>query len=327
MKKISIVIPVYFEEKVIPVIYSRLKDFLSKISYNYEIIFVDDGSGDRSFEILKAIALKDKTIKIISFSRNFGHQIAITAGIDEASGDAIIVMDADMQDPPEVILEMLVKWEEGFEVVYAKRKARYGESFFKRTTALIFYRLLNKLTEVHIPLDTGDFRLIDRKVKFDLLKIREKNRFVRGIISWIGYHQIFVEYDRQERYAGETKYPMRKMLKFALDGITSFSVYPLKIALNIGFFSIIVALFLIFHALISYFFFPKATLPGWTSILIATVFFGGIQLFTIGIIGEYIGRIFEESKNRPLYLIDEKINFEEENIKPKQDGVNIPLEK
>ena len=312
MKKISIVIPVYFEEKIIAVIYSRLKDILSKISYNYEIIFIDDGSKDRTLELLRGIAKKDKTIKIISFSRNFGHQVAITAGIDEASGDAIIIMDADMQDPPEVILEMLVKWEEGFGVVYAKRKTRYGESFFKRTTARIFYRLLNKLTEVHIPLDTGDFRLIDRKIKYDLLKIREKNRFVRGIISWIGYRQTFVEYDRQQRYAGETKYPLSKMIKFAFDGITSFSVFPLKVALNIGFFSIIIALFLLFYALFSFIFLPRVTLPGWTSTLIAIVFFGGVQMFTIGIIGEYIGRIFEESKNRPLYIISEKINFEEE---------------
>ena len=310
MKKISIVIPIYFEEKVLEVIYSSLKDILSKISYNYEIIFVDDGSGDKSLKILKGIAIEDKTIKIISFSRNFGHQIAITAGIDEASGDAIIVMDADMQDPPAVILKMLALWEVGYDVVYAKRKQRHGESFFKKTSASIFYRFLNKLTDIHIPLDTGDFRLIDRKIKNDLLRIREKNRFVRGIISWLGYRQTFVEFERQERISGESKYPLRKMIKFALDGITSFSIFPLKIATNIGFFSIIISLLLIFYALFSYIFFPKITLPGWTSILIAVVFFAGIQMLVIGIIGEYIGRIFEESKNRPLYIINEKINFE-----------------
>lgn len=259
---------------------------------------------------MKGIAIEDKTIKIISFSRNFGHQIAITAGIDEASGDAIIVMDADMQDPPAVILKMLALWEVGYDVVYAKRKQRHGESFFKKTSASIFYRFLNKLTDIHIPLDTGDFRLIDRKIKNDLLRIREKNRFVRGIISWLGYRQTFVEFERQERISGESKYPLRKMIKFALDGITSFSIFPLKIATNIGFFSIIISLLLIFYALFSYIFFPKITLPGWTSILIAVVFFAGIQMLVIGIIGEYIGRIFEESKNRPLYIINEKINFE-----------------
>jgi polyisoprenyl-phosphate glycosyltransferase len=311
MKKlISIVIPVYFEEEVIEFTYIRVKEYLSGLPYRYEIVFVNDGSKDKSLEILKAIAKSDKTIKIISFSRNFGHQVAITAGIDEAAGDAIVVMDADLQDPPEVISEMLVKWEKGYDVVYAKRKQRNGESFFKKFTAQAFYRLLNKLTDIEIPLDTGDFRLMDKKIKYDLLKIREKNRFVRGIISWIGHNQTFVEYERPARFAGETKYPLRKMLKFALDGITSFSVYPLKIALSVGFFSIVIAFFLFIYAISSLAFFPSATLPGWTSTIITTVFFGGVQLFTIGIIGEYIGRIFEESKKRPLYLIDEKINFE-----------------
>lgn len=311
MKKLSIVIPVYFEEKVIAVMYSRLKDTLAKITYNYEIIFVNDGSTDRSLEILKEIALKDKTIKIISLSRNFGHQIAITAGIDEALGDAIIIMDADLQDPPDLITKLIQKWEEGYEVVHAKRKQRYGESLFKKTTALIFYRLLSKLTKIKIPNDTGDFRLVDRKIKHDLLKIREKNRYVRGIISWIGYRQTFIEYDRQVRYAGETKYPLKAMFKFALDGITSFSVFPLKIALNMGFLAVLMAFILFLYALFSFIFLPNRTLPGWTSTLIAIVFFGGVQLFTIGIIGEYIGRIFEESKNRPLYIVSEMINFEE----------------
>ena len=221
-------------------------------------------------------------------------------------------MDADLQDPPEVISQMLEKWEEGYEVVYAKREQRHGESLFKKTTAQIFYRLLNILTDIDIPMDTGDFRLIDKKIKYNLLNIREKNRFIRGIISWIGCRQTYVMYERPARFAGETKYPMRKMMKFALDGITSFSVYPLKIALNIGFFSIIVAFILIFHALIS-FFSPASTLHGVDFYPYSNCFLGGIQLFTIGIIGEYVGRIFEESKNRPLYLIDEKINFEEEN--------------
>lgn len=311
MKKISIVLPVYFEEKVVNTTYSRVKDVLSKISYDYEIIFVNDGSGDQTLKFLKEIACGDKTVKIISFSRNFGHQIAVTAGIDAATGDAVIIMDADLQDPPELIIEMLKKWEQGYEVVYGKRKRRYGEPFLRKTAFLIFYRLLNKLTDIKIPLDTGDFRLIDKKIKNDLLRMREKNRFVRGIISWLGYRQTFIEYERPGRYAGETKYPFKKLLKLALDGITSFSVYPLKIALNIGFFSIIIALVLFIYAMASYIFFPKITPAGWTSVLISIIFFGGVQLFTIGIIGEYIGRIFEESKNRPIYIVDEKINFEE----------------
>jgi dolichol-phosphate mannosyltransferase len=312
MKLISIVIPTYFEEKVIAITYTRVKDIFSKLSFNCEIIFVNDGSGDRSLEILKEIALRDKTIKIISLSRNFGHQIAITAGIDAAKGDAIIVMDADLQDPPEVIIQLIQKWEEGYEVVYAKRQERYGESHFKKITAGIFYRALSKLSQIKIPNDTGDFRLIDRKIKYNLLNIREKNRYVRGLISWVGYKQTFVEYNRQARYAGETKYPLKKMITFALDGITSFSVFPLKIALNIGFVSVIIAFILILYALYASLFTPESTMPGWTSTLIVVVFFGGIQLFTIGIIGEYIGRIFEESKNRPLYIIAEKINFNDE---------------
>lgn len=310
MKKITIVAPVYSEEGVIELFYSSLKDVLSKLNYHHEVIFINDGSKDKSLEILKKIANEDSNVKIISFSRNFGHQVAISAGIEESSGDAIIVMDSDMQDPPEVISQMLIKWEDGYEVVYAKRIKRYGESFFKKNTAAFFYRFLNRLSDIKIPLDTGDFRLIDRKIKIQLSKFREKSRFIRGIISWIGYRQTYVEFDRQERFTGETKYPLWKMIKFALDGITSFSITPLKIALGIGLFSMIIALTVSCYVFYRYIFFRELILSGWASILLAVVFFGGIQLLTIGIIGEYIGRIFEETKDRPLYIIDEKINFD-----------------
>ncbi len=283
----------------------------SLANYDYELIFVDDGSNDDTLTILEQIAFHDINVKIISFSRNFGHQIAITAGLDRVSGDTAVIIDADLQDPPELIPKMLEKWEEGFQVVYAKRTAREGEKRLKRWTAALFYWLLNQLTDIKIPQNTGDFRLIDRKVILEMRKMKERNRFVRGLSSWVGFKQIGIEYKRNQRYAGETKYSFRKMLKFALDGIFSFSQKPLKIATNIGFFSIFVGLLLIIYVFFGKFFFPEITVPGWASLLIAVVFFGGVQLFTIGIIGEYIGRIYDEIKNRPLYIIKKEMNFKE----------------
>jgi polyisoprenyl-phosphate glycosyltransferase len=312
MKVVSIIIPAYCEGQVVEECYKRIKSTMDSLAnYDYELIFVDDGSNDDTLTILEQIAFHDINVKIISFSRNFGHQIAITAGLDRVSGDTAVIIDADLQDPPELIPKMLEKWEEGFQVVYAKRTAREGEKRLKRWTAALFYWLLNQLTDIKIPQNTGDFRLIDRKVILEMRKMKERNRFVRGLSSWVGFKQIGIEYKRNQRYAGETKYSFRKMLKFALDGIFSFSQKPLKIATNIGFFSIFVGLLLIIYVFFGKFFFPEITVPGWASLLIAVVFFGGVQLFTIGIIGEYIGRIYDEIKNRPLYIIKKEMNFKE----------------
>ena len=309
MKLLSIVIPMYNEEKVADTCYERVKSVVSGITtMEHEIIFINDGSKDNTFQALISIAEKDRRVKVINFSRNFGHQIAITAGTDLSSGDAVIVMDADMQDPPELIPRFLEKWTEGFRVVYAKRTRRKGESGFKLLTASLFYRILKKLTDIQIPLDTGDFRLMDRKVVDELKKLRETNRFVRGLVSWIGFRQTFVEYERDVRYAGVTKYPLRKMIRFALDGITSFSDRPLKIALNFGFLSLCIGLLLIIYAIVSKVYYPETTISGWTSLLIIVVFFGGVQLLTIGIVGEYVGRIYDQSKKRPLYIIEEIVN-------------------
>lgn len=308
--EISVIIPVYNEEGNLPELYKRLINVLENdLHVTYDIIFVDDGSKDNSWNIIEDLHKQNTKVKGIKFSRNFGHQIAITAGIDKAEGDVAVIIDADLQDPPELIPKMVEKWKNGYRVVYAKRKQRKGESKFKLWTASIFYRILDRLTDIKIPLDTGDFRLIDKKILRELRGLKEKNRFVRGIISWVGYKQIAVEYDRDARFSGETKYPLRKMVKFALDGITSFSHKPLKIALNLGFLSIFIGFVMVIYVVISKFLFPEITVSGWASILIAIVFFGGVQLFTIGIIGEYIDRIYDESKNRPLYIIDEEINF------------------
>lgn len=260
----SIIVPMYNEEAVIEHTYERLKVVMDSAGQPYELIFVNDGSKDRTVELMKRIGDLDPNVRLIDFSRNFGHQIAISAGMDYAQGDAIIVIDADLQDPPEVILDMIDKWKEGFEVVYGRRLKRKGETLFKKLTAMAFYRVLRSMTNVDIPLDTGDFRLIDRKVCDVLRGLKEKNRFVRGLISWIGFRQTSVEYVREERFAGETKYPLRKMIRFALDGITSFSYKPLKIATYLGFFlslgSFIYLLIVIYQRL-----FTNTTETGWTT--------------------------------------------------------------
>jgi polyisoprenyl-phosphate glycosyltransferase len=236
MIKYSVVIPVYNEAFVIRETYRRLKRVMEQTDGPYELLFVNDGSEDETIEILKELAVKDETVKYVDFSRNFGHQIAITAGMDYASGRAIVIIDADLQDPPELILDMIDKWKEGYDVVYAKRVKRKGETMFKKVTAYVFYRVLRAATEIDIPVDTGDFRLIDRKVRNQLVNMRERSRFVRGLVSWVGFKQIAVEYEREERFAGETKYPLKKMIRFSLDGITSFSYKPLKVASLLGFF-------------------------------------------------------------------------------------------
>jgi dolichol-phosphate mannosyltransferase len=274
------------------------------------VILVNDGSRDRSPEIMRALHAADPRVKVLNFSRNFGHQIAITAGIDFASGDAVVVIDADLQDPPEVIPELLAKWREGYEVVYAVRAERQGETWFKETTAKLFYRIIHQVTEINIPMDVGDFRLMDRKAIDALKQMRERHRFMRGMSVWVGFRQTGVSYVRAERYAGETKYPFNKMLRFALDGITSFSYFPLQLATYAGFAIAGVAVLGIIATIIlrltgSQAFYGQATT------LVSVLFLGGVQLISLGIIGEYLGRIYDEVKGRPLYIVREALGFED----------------
>ena len=314
MKKISVVIPMYYEEEVAKQCYEKVSNVLKKLGekYDYEIIFVNDGSKDKTLEILEEIAKDDKRAKIVSFSRNFGHQAAVTAGLKEVSGDAIVIIDADLQDPPELIPQMLELWEQGNEVIYGKRKTRKGESAFKLLTAKMFYKTLNALSDVEIPKDTGDFRLVDRKVVDVINSLPEHNKFLRGLFSWVGFKQEAYEYERQERYAGKTKYPLKKMLKLASDGIISFSTKPLKLVGALGIVSIIISIILLIYALISYIFKLNQLSAGWTSIIVAVTFFAGVQLLSLWIISEYIGRIYDESKGRPQYIVNKKINFDED---------------
>ncbi|MFD1957187.1 glycosyltransferase family 2 protein [Paenibacillus thailandensis] len=308
--KYSIIVPMYNEEEVIAHTCERLLQVMDGQGEPYELIFINDGSRDRSADIIREIGSADPRVKLIDFSRNFGHQLAITAGMDYASGDAIIIIDADLQDPPEVMLAMIAKWKEGYDVVYGKRLQRKGETWFKKTTASLFYRLLRSMTNVDIPVDTGDFRLIDRKVNDVLRTLKEKNRFVRGLVSWVGFRQTSVEYVREERFAGETKYPLRKMIHFAADGITSFSYKPLRMAAYIGFgLSALSFVYLVVVVIQRLFFVVQ--MPGWASIIAINLFFNGIILVLLGVIGEYIGRIYDESKGRPLYIVREAQGFEE----------------
>ena len=310
-KKVTLVIPMYYEEKVADECYKRVKENLVKIeNYDHEIIFVNDGSKDKTLEILEKIAEEDENVKIISFSRNFGHQAAVTAGLQYVTGDAIIIMDADLQDPPELIPDMLKSWEEGNEVIYGKRKSREGESAFKLFTAKMFYKTLNALSDVDIPKDTGDFRLVDRKVVDTINSLPEHNKFLRGLFSWVGYKQAPFEYERKERFAGETKYPLKKMLKLASDGIISFSTKPLKLVGALGIISIAISVVLLVYALMSYMFRLNNLSAGWTSMMVAITFFAGVQLLSIWIMSEYVGRIYDETKQRPQYIVDKKINIE-----------------
>ena len=311
MKKISVVVPMYFEEEVANECYNRTKKTLNTLeNYEYEIIFVNDGSKDQTLAILENIAKNDNNVKILSFSRNFGHQAAVTAGLKYTTGDVVAIMDADLQDPPEVIAEMIKLWEQGNEVIYAKRKSREGESKFKLFTAKMFYKVLNGLSDVEIPKDTGDFRLADRKVIDVINSLPEHNKFLRGLFSWVGFKQIPIEYERKERFAGKTKYPLKKMLKLASDGITSFSTKPLKILGALGLISVIASIIILIYALISYIFNLNQLTAGWTSIMVTVTFLGGMQLLSIWLISEYIGKIYDESKGRPEYIIDKKINID-----------------
>ncbi len=313
MKKISVVIPMYYEEEVANECYNRTKKVLNGLeSYDHEIIFVNDGSKDKTLQILKEIATNDEKAKVISFSRNFGHQAAVTAGLKFVTGDCILIIDSDMQDPPELLVDMLKLWEDGNEVIYAKRKTRKGESKFKLMTAKMFYKVLNNLSDVEIPKDTGDFRLVDRKVVDVINSMPEHNKFLRGLFSWVGFKQEPIEYERQERFAGKTKYPLKKMLKLASDGIISFSTKPLKIIGGIGIASIFISFILLIYAILSYIFKWNNLASGWTSLMVAITFFAGVQLVSIWMISEYIARIYDDTKQRPEYIINEKINIKEE---------------
>lgn len=300
---ISTIVPIYNEEGNIPELHKRLSAILSKISSSYEIIFINDGSRDNSLAMLMNLANNDSHVFYIDLSRNFGHQIAVTAGLDASSGDSVVIIDADLQDPPELIEELYKKLKEGFEVVYATRAQREGESYFKKFTAKLFYKILSNLSNVKIPVDTGDFRIMDRKI-VDLLKqMPEQNKFLRGQISWLGFRQTSISFHRQERKHGQTGYPFGKMLNFALDGITSFSDVPLKLVTRLGFIISIISFLVILYAVYSHFILSR-TITGWTSLIISSMFIGGVQLFSIGIIGEYISRINRNVLQRPLYVIN-----------------------
>ncbi|TBX77931.1 glycosyltransferase [Bacillus mycoides] len=321
-KLISVVVPMYFEEEVAQECYNRLKSVMLQNNINYEFVFVNDGSTDRTMDILSEIAANDYRTKIVNFARNFGHQIAVTAGIAAAKGDAIVIIDADLQDPPEVIPELIAKWEEGYEVVYAKRKQRKGETWFKLLTAKYFYKALNYMSDIDIPKDTGDFRIIDRKVADVFNQMTERNRFIRGMMSWVGFRQTYVEYERDERFAGETKYPLKKMIKFASDGIIAFSTKPLRIVMSLGLLSVLISIIVLLYT-ITVKIVGDDTQTGWASIMVAITFFSGIQLLGLGIVGQYIARIYDESKNRPIYIVKETINIEKEETVQKKETVNI----
>lgn len=311
MKKLSIVIPMYCEEEVVNECYNRLTTVCKDIeNYEYELIFVDDGSIDKTLSILVELATNDKNVKVISFSRNFGHQCAVTAGLKYVTGDAIVIIDSDLQDPPELIPEMLNLWEKGNKVIYGKRKKREGESKFKLLSASMFYKTLNALSDVDIPKDTGDFRLVDREVVDTINSLPEHNKFLRGLFSWVGYKQYAFEYERKERFAGKTKYPLKKMLKLAGDGIVSFSNKPLKILGSFGLISILISFVILIYALLSFVFDWNNITAGWTSLMVAITFFAGVQLLSLWMMSEYIGRIYDETKQRPQYIIDKKINID-----------------
>jgi len=306
-KLVSIVVPVYNEAEVIGEMYRRLTHVASALpDLDYELVVVDDGSRDESYAALLAIARTDPRLRVLKLSRNFGHQTAITAGIDVARGDAIVVIDADLQDPPEIIPEMIERWREGFDVVYGVRAKRSGETLMKLATASVFYRMLDRMTNISIPVDAGDFRLMSRRAADQLRAMREKDRFVRGLISWIGFRQTSVLYQREARFAGKTKYPFRKMVKFAIDGLTSFSTAPLKLATWMGYLASAFAFVYLASVFVQKWL--GKTVEGWATIMVAMLFMGGVQLICLGIMGEYIGRIFTEAKQRPLYVVEEFVN-------------------
>ncbi|TET99278.1 MAG: glycosyltransferase [Anaerolineales bacterium] len=305
----SVAVPVYNEIESLPELYNRVKAVLDDLGEPWELILIDDGSTDGSSEWIEAISKEDPRVKPLIFARNFGHQIAVTAGMDFSQGRAVIIMDSDLQDPPEVISDLIEKWREGYEIVYAVRTEREGETWFKKSTAALFYRLINRITDVEIPLDTGDFRLMDRQAVDALTQMGERHRFPRAMAAWVGFRQTGVPYKRAVRFAGETKYPFRKMLRLALNAITGFSYFPLQIATYLGFFAagvsiVAIPIVIAFRLVGNQAFFGQATT------LIAVLFLGGVQLISLGILGEYIGRIYDEAKGRPLYIVRKPISLE-----------------
>jgi glycosyltransferase involved in cell wall biosynthesis len=310
---LSVVVPCMNEEEVLRQTHQHLVGVLQESPADFEIVYVDDGSTDSTPAVLRELQASDTRIRVVRFSRNFGHQVAITAGLEHASGDAVVIIDADLQDPPEVITEFLAKWLDGYDVVYGVRTERDGESAFKQVSAKIFYRFFSHMSETRMPLDTGDFRLLDRRVVDALISMPERDRFVRGMVSWLGFSQVAVPYHRASRVAGTTKFSLFKMVRFALDGIFSFSILPLRLATWTGFAASAVAIAGIVAVLLERFFQVPGLVKGWSSAVIGELFIGGVQLVCLGIIGEYVGRIYGESKRRPLYIVRERIGFEVRN--------------
>jgi glycosyltransferase involved in cell wall biosynthesis len=301
----SVVVPMYNEEESLPVLYKRIVDAMETTGEPWEFVLVDDGSTDRTADLMRGLAEKDQRVRPVIFARNFGQQSAVKAGLDFTRGDAVVIIDADLQDPPEVIHQLIEKWREGYEVVYAQRTVREGETFFKKLTASLFYRLINRITDINLPLDTGFFRLLDRRVVDEINRLTEHHRFFRGLSIWVGFKQVAVPYRREARYAGETKYPLRKMLKLAMTAITGFSYFPLQVATYLGFISSGISIIVIPVVIVMRLMGNQAFL-GQASTLIAVLFLGGVQLIFLGILGEYIGRIYDEVRNRPLYIVREK---------------------
>lgn len=310
MQQLSVIIPCYNEEAVLRTTHERLSNVCKRQvpGLDYELIFVDDGSVDQTLHILMQLQRQDPHVRVLGLSRNFGHQIALTAGLEQAAGDAVVMMDADLQDPPEVIPQMVQLWREGNDVVYGIRREREGEGRFKLWTAKAFYRLINRLSDTKMPLDAGDFRLLDRKVVEVIRTMPERARFLRGMVSWAGFRQASISYDRSARQAGDTKYPLRKMIHFAMDGIISFSLVPLKLAIWTGFLAIWIAVAGIIVAIVDRLL-EKDLTRGWASLFVAVLFMAGVQLVSLGIIGEYLGRIYTEVKRRPLYVVQERLGF------------------
>ncbi|MFO7943265.1 MAG: glycosyltransferase family 2 protein [Anaerolineales bacterium] len=310
MPTYTIIAPIYNEIENLPVLYRRIREVMERTGESWEFVMVDDGSTDGSVDHIRQLAEKDDRVRPVIFARNFGHQIAVTAGLDYSRGEAVVIIDADLQDPPEVILDLIEKWKEGYEVIYAVRETREGESWFKLATAAAFYRFIQRITEVSIPLDTGDFRLLDRKVVSVLNQMREQHRFLRGMSVWVGFKQAGVAYEREERHAGETKYPLRKMVKLASDAVTGFSIFPLQLAMYVGFGATGLGVLALLATIVLRLAGSRA-LYGQALTLILILFLGGVQLIFLGVLGEYIGRIYDEAKGRPLYIVREAPQIEE----------------